>query len=202
MRQINDVVKNSQANNRIIKILKDGGIGVMPTDTVYGFVRSALSKKTVEKVYKARRRNPEKPFIILIATVEDLNLFRIKIDSYSKKLLSRVWPGMVSVILPCPYKNFEYLHRGTSSLAFRLPKNKGLINLLKKTGPLVAPSANPEGLPPVDNIRDAKKYFGKRIDFYVNQGKIKAMPSTLIQIKNKQILILREGAGKLHFEKL
>ncbi len=169
----------------------------MPTDTIFGLVGSALSRNTVERIYGVRKRKPEKPFVILIASMGDLDLFKIKTDNFSKKTLNRVWPGKISVILPCPHKRFAYLHRGTKGLAFRLPDKTWLRNLLKKTGPLVAPSANPEGLAPAKNIKEAKRYFGKKIDFYAGGKKADKLSSTLIQIKDKKIIILRQGGARI-----
>ena len=59
-------------NSELVKILKTGGVGVIPTDTIYGLVGSALNKKTVERVYKLRHRNSKKPMIILIGEISDL----------------------------------------------------------------------------------------------------------------------------------
>ena len=178
--------------NEVIKILKTGGIGVMPTDTIYGLVGSALNRKTVERIYKVRRRNPKKPLIILIGSLADLKLFGIKPNVKMQRILRRVWPGPVSVILSCKSKKFAYLHRGTKTLAFRLPKKKGLLSLLKETGPLVAHSANWEGQPPAKNIREAKKYFGEEIDFYRGKIDLIGRPSKLIKVFNQKILILRK----------
>ena len=169
----------------------------MPTDTVYGLVGSALSRKTVARIYRVRKRTSEKPFIVLIGSIGDLKLFKIKVDNFSKRALSGIWPGKVSVILPCRAKNFSYLHRETKALAFRLPADVWLRNLLKRTGPLVAPSANPEGLVPAKNIKEAKKYFGKKVDFYMSGKKPDKLPSTLIKIKNRDIIILRQGKVKI-----
>lgn len=179
------------------KILINDGIGVLPTDTIYGLVGSALSPKAVARIYKLRLRNPKKPVIILIGSLKDLSLFNIKTDNRTKKLLNRFWPGKVSVILPCPYKKFFYLHRGKKTLAFRLPKDKSLMKLLEKTGPLAAPSANLEGFPPAETIKEAKKYFGEAVDFYVNRGRLISLPSTLIAIRNGRVFLKRKGAVKL-----
>lgn len=173
--------------------LKRGGVGILPTDTIYGLVGSALSKKAVARIYKLRKRNLKKPMIILIGSLRDLSIFGIRINRATKNLLKKFWPGKVSIILSCWSKKFSYLHRGTKSLAFRLPAKKDLVKLLKKTGPLVAPSANPEGLPPVKTIKEAKKYFGNRVDFYIDAGKLVSLPSTLIVIKNNAITIKRSG---------
>jgi len=69
---------------KIIKILKEGGIGVLPTDTIYGLVGSALNKETVEMIYKIRKREKTKPFIILISSPKDLKIFEIKIKPFQK----------------------------------------------------------------------------------------------------------------------
>jgi L-threonylcarbamoyladenylate synthase len=82
------------------------------------------------------------------------------------------------------------------SLAFRLPKKVSLLQLIQKTGPLVAPSANPEKQKPAENITELKKYFGKEVDFYV-QGKVNKLSSTLVEIKKGGITILRPGAKKI-----
>lgn len=176
-----------------IKLLKKGGVGVIPTDTIYGLLGSALKEDTVERIYKLRKRQKDKPMIILISSLSDLEYFNIKLSPKQRKLLKKIWPNPVSVVLSCPYKKFYYLHRGTKSIAFRIPSNISLINLLKITGPLVAPSANLAGQKNATTIDQAKKYFKDKIDFYINKGIKDSSPSTLIKLEGDKIKILRQG---------
>ena len=188
-----------------VRILKTGGVGVLPTDTLYGIVACAMDKKAVERVYKLRRRTPSKPVIVLISSSADLKKFGIIPGAYAKKFLAQYWPGKISVVLPllrqgfggqaCRRK-FSYLHRGTNSLALRVPAGAKIRAFLKQTGPLVAPSANTEGKPPAKTIAEAKKYFGERIDFYIDAGKKDSRPSTLVRILKNKTVVLREGAVK------
>ena len=176
----------------VANILRKEGIGVLPTDTIYGIVGSALRLRTVERIYKLRKRNRKKPMIILIGSIADLKRFEVKVDTKIKKILKRFWPGKVSIILPCPSKRFAYLHRGTKTLAFRLPVKKSLCALLHKTGPLVAPSANIESKPPAKTISEAKKYFGEKVDFYVDAGYLFPRPSKIIKLEKGGINFIRK----------
>jgi L-threonylcarbamoyladenylate synthase len=182
---------------QVIDILKNRGIGVLPTDTLYGIVGQALSREAVERIYKVRKRSPDKPLIVLISSPEDLELFGIPIDKGPGRVAQRFWPGRVSVIVPCDKSEFEYLHRGTKTLAFRLPEKQELVELLKETGPLVAPSANLSGEMPSLTTEEAKRYFGASVDFYIDEGLIQSEPSSIIQITGHKILIIREGAEKI-----
>ncbi len=173
------------------EILKDGGVGIIPTDTIYGIVGSALSKKTIERIYRLRRRNRKKPMIILIGSVRDLARFGVRVGRETRKALRKLWPGKVSVILPCVSEKFFYLHRGTKTLAFRFPRNPDLIELLKAVGPLVAPSANLEGKPPAKTAKEAKRYFGNKVDFYLDAGKLSSKPSSLVKLEKKGATVLR-----------
>ncbi|MFA6325393.1 MAG: L-threonylcarbamoyladenylate synthase [Candidatus Paceibacterota bacterium] len=174
-----------------IDILKNGGIGVIPTDTVYGLVGSALSKEIVERIYKVKGRDVKKPFVVLISSLNDLKKFGISVQSS----LNKYWPGKISIVLPCKNKKFIYLHRGMKSIAFRLPSKKSLVEILKKTGPLVSTSANLSYLKSAENINEAKKYFKNDVDFYLPGGTLKGKPSVLIKFdKNGEVEVLR---GKL-----
>ena len=175
----------------INRILVENGVGVMPTDTIYGVVGSAFSKKAVARIYTLRRRNRRKPMIILISSLRDLERFHIRLHAKIRKALEKFWPGKVSIILPCGAKKFVYLHRGTKTLAVRLPAKKSLRELLRHTGPLVAPSANPEGRPPARTIKEARRYFGDRVDFYLDVGRLSSRPSSLIKLEKGKIIILR-----------
>ncbi|MEK7110338.1 MAG: L-threonylcarbamoyladenylate synthase [Patescibacteria group bacterium] len=183
-------------------ILKRGGIGVLPTDTLYGVVGSALRRKTVERIYKLRKRNPKKPFIVLIGSMLDVRRFGVALDSQTLGVLRTLWPGPVSIILPVKTKKLAYLHRGTKTIAFRLPRPKALRRLLKKTGPLVAPSANPEGKPPALTVAEARAYFGENVDFYVAGGRRDVPPSTLIELRDGRVVVLRAGALSQRAQKM
>ena len=180
----------------LILALQKSHIAVIPTDTLYGLVGCALSKRAVEKIYLMKGRTPTKPLIILISSLADLSLFGITLDTNTKKLLKEVWPGKVTVILSVKGKKFAYLHRETNTLAFRLPDDAKLRALIRKTGPLVAPSANPEGLSPAETIAEAQKYFGDSV-LYVDGGKKKGKPSTLVRPIGNGFEILRQGSVKI-----
>lgn len=168
---------------KAIEILRNEGIGVIPTDTLYGLVGSAFSKKAINRIYKIKSRDRKKKMIVLISSLKDLEKFGIKVNKEEAKIFPKFWPGEVSIIL--------------NDIAFRLPKKKSLIEILQKTGPLVAPSVNKEGERPAENIKQAKEYFGDKVDFYLSGGTLKSEPSTLIRIKDKDIEILRQGKKKI-----
>lgn len=186
-----------------VAIIKSGGIGILPTDTIYGIVGSALIPAAVARIYFWRKRDVKKPPIILVASADDIEKFGVEIDAAAKEILSRVWPGKVSVVLPMAcrrkrtLKKFVHLHRGTKTLAFRVPKPAWFRKVLEETGPIIAPSANLEGEPPALTIRAAKKYFGKNVDFYADAGPLVSKPSTLIKIAQGNVAVLREGAVKI-----
>lgn len=179
------------------KKLSEGQIAVIPTDTQYGIVTSALSRKSVEKIYQLRKRSANKPMIILISDLTDIAKFDINLTEHQISELKKLWPNPVSIILPADNLQFQYLHRGKNSLAFRMPQLEWLQNLLKKSGPLVAPSANFEGEPPASTIEEAEKYFSSQVDFYIDNGLISNPGSTVIKFDNHDFQVIRQGIFKV-----
>ncbi len=169
------------------EFLKKGGVVVIPTDTIYGIACSANSIKATNRIYKIKGRDKKKPFIILISSINDLKKF--KISNYStirsNKRIYKIFRPKVSVILNSKLPAFRLVNK----------KNKNLFNLIKKVGPIATTSVNPQGLKQAVNIKEAKKYFGDKIDLYVKGGVKMSKPSTLIEYKNGAVTVLRKGAG-------
>lgn len=161
-------------------MIKGGGVGVMPTDTIFGIVASALNPSSVARVYTEKARASSKPFVILVANYDQLPTIGINVKSSTLELLTRIWPASVSILLPCPDSRFEYLHRGTGELAVRMPDNTSLSEFVDKTGPIVATSANVSGHPTPTNITDIKKQLPS-LDFYVD-GHTGTTPSRLARL--------------------
>jgi L-threonylcarbamoyladenylate synthase len=176
----------------VVTALQQGGVGVIPTDTIYGVAGSAMQPKVVERIYRLRQRDLQKPFIVLIPSIAALQQFGVRLDEYRRAFLNEAWPGPVSIILPTILKKYRYLHRGKNSLAFRMPAPSELRALLRKTGPLVVPSANPAGKTPATTIKKAQEYFGSEADFYMDVGRLSGKASTLIDMTGKEPVILRK----------
>jgi L-threonylcarbamoyladenylate synthase len=174
-----------------IAILLDGGVGVIPTDTVYGLVARANDEKAVERMYKLKHRE-HKPGTIVAANIEQLVAMGIK-----RRYLSAVeqwWPNPLSVIIPTG-DVLEYLHQGLDSLAIRIPKDAQLQAILTKTGPLVTSSANAPGEPTSINIDEAYSYFSDAVDFYVDGGDLSNREaSTVVRVIDDAIEVIRPGA--------
>lgn len=178
----------------LINTLKQGGIVLMPADTIYGLFGLARNQKTVEKIAHLKDRHYDKPFIVLVADWSQLAELGIKTSNQEKKLLRKIWPGPVSVVLPDKKSHFAYLHHDRG-LAVRWPKHKLLTTLIKKTGPLVSTSANKTDNPPAETVTEARAIFGDKVDLYLSAGRrLKTKPSTLISLESGKIKVLRKGA--------
>ncbi len=182
----------SLKNEKVTKLLKSGKVGVVPTDTIYGVVGLALLPETVERIYGIKDRNREKPMIVLVDSTKNL---KKDFDIDCPERIVNLWPAKLSVILSC--KKYPHIHRGKKTIAFRIPDSEKLRDLIFKTGPLVAPSANPEGRPPALTIEKAKTYFGSRVDFYVDEGELNKKSSTLVKCSDGDFKVLRRGEFNL-----
>lgn len=178
--------------DRVIEIIGEGGVGVLGTDTLYGLVGSAFSQDAVARIYELKRRERGKPLIVLIPELDDVERFGVVLSDELRERLMTHWPGPVSIVLPSIDEEFEFLSRGTDSIAFRLPSDERVRELLKRTGPLVAPSANLEGQPPATDIVSAKNYFGDAVDFYLDAGELEGKASTLIRIDDDGETLIRD----------
>lgn len=165
----------------IVAALKNGEIAVIPTDTIFGIVASALNPTAVEHVYELKERDSAKACIILLD--EASQLFQFGVAQTLIEQTVGYWPGPNSLIFPISdKKKWRYLHRGTGELAFRVPDNKWLKSLLQQTGPLVAPSANPEGLPPATSIEEAMDYFGDSVHYAQTEQILSGRPSMVFRV--------------------
>lgn len=178
---------------KLVAALQDGSVGVLPTDTVYGLVCRASDESAVARLYQLKSRD-SKPGTVVAANIEQL--IELGIPARYLRPLGHFWPNPLSVVVPSE-PALRYLDLGKMSLAVRIPSEKNLQSLLEKTGPLLTTSANHPGEPVADSMQAAKGYFGDQVDFYVDGGDLSDRPaSTIVQIIDDEIVVLREGAIK------
>lgn len=190
-------IKISKNLNDAVDIIERGGIVVTKTDTIYGIITDAFNPESVEKIYRIKGREKDKPFIILIPDIKCLNRFNVNLDERLGKLISS--RGITVILKLKEPDKFEYLHRGTKKLGFRIPDDVEFLSFLKKLNiPVVAPSANPSGLEPAKNIKQAIEYFKESVDLYVDRGDvINNVASTIVEMENGKIKIVRQGSKVL-----
>ncbi|MDN5275227.1 MAG: hypothetical protein JWP06_1128 [Candidatus Saccharibacteria bacterium] len=176
-----------------ISILMDGGVGVMPSDTVYGLVARAHDPQAVTRMYALKDRD-HKPGTIIAANVEQL--IELGVSQSNIDRVSQWWPNPLSAVLDM--NGNDYLHQGVGDIAMRVVSDLTLQILLQKTGPLLTSSANLPGQPESKTIAQAYDYFKEAVDFYIDGGIIAdALPSTIIRPDADGITILRQGSIRI-----
>jgi L-threonylcarbamoyladenylate synthase len=168
--------------SEVADLLRNGAVGVIPTDTVYGIVAKLDNPKSVERIYFAKNRDTNKRVgTILISDVVDVEHLL-----HPKQILAAqvYWPAPVSVEMKVG-DELNHAHKGHGTLAFRQPDQPSLINLLRTTGPLATSSANIAEAKTAETIEEAMGYFRDNVDFYVKGGYLNAgNASRIIRIKD------------------
>ena len=184
-----EVIKLSQkAINEAAKAIRQGRVIVFPTDTVYGFIADASSKKAVDKIFRLKKRAKSKPLPVF---VKDLKT--VKSLAEITKDQTRYWPGKYTLVLQRK-AGAKMFGQDKKTIALRIPKYKFLNSLLKKVNkPLVQTSVNISGKLPLIKIKDIINCFGKQDVLIIDAGNLpKIKPSTIIDLSKNKNKILRK----------
>ena len=179
--------------NEVVAALRDGGVVVIPTDTVYGLACLPRLGDAVHSIFELKGRPDDKPLPVLgdgVGALEAVAVF----DDRAAELARRFWPGPLTLVLPRTPGFFHDLGGDDSStVAVRVPQSAVTLELLSQTGPLATTSANRSGEPPATSIAEARSVFGEEVAAYVDGGACRGLPSTVLSLVGPP-LVLREGA--------
>ena len=179
-------------------LIKKGKVIVCPTDTVYGLVADASSKKAVGKVFRIKKRKKEKPVPVF---VKDLKAAKrlAEISKEKEEFLKKVWPGKVTVVLERKQAKLYGVDKKT--VALRIPKYKLVNELLEELkSPLTGTSANISGKPYSTKIKIVLNQFkGRkaRPDLVIDAGDLQdSPPSKVVDLTAQRAKVLRKGIRK------
>lgn len=197
MTKVYDWQENIDENelNNCINVIKNGGIVIFPTETVYGIGASAYNEESVRKIYEIKNRPDEKPLSILVGDINEIENYAIISDELERKIINNFMPGPITIVLKKRPGIFDYVSSGKDTIGVRIPDNKIILTVLKKLKlPIVAPSANISGKPSGIILQEILKDFDNKVDICIDGGKAElSEPSTIVQIINGKIVILRQG---------
>ncbi len=192
----NEINKNKL--NEMAEKIRDGEIVVFPTDTVYGIGVNGLDEEAINKLYEIKNRPKDKPICLLVSSIEMAKEIAKDISDKELSIIEKFFPGPLTIILNKKEIVPDILTAGKNTVGIRMPDNEIAIKLIKQAGvPIATTSANITGKPSGTNIKQIKKDFEGKVENYIDGGESKiGVPSTIVQVVNGQVKILREGVIK------
>lgn len=190
--------------NKAVEVLNNGGIVAFPTETFYGLGVKFDIEDSLRRLYELKRRAEDKPMPLIIGDRKFLSMIAGDVNEIAVSLMDKFWPGPLTLLLKAKKGLSPYLTANTGSIAVRIPGESFALYLVKEAGfPITATSANPSGMPPAEDADTVIRYFGKGIDMLIDGGRTAGgLPSTIADVTEKKIKIVREGAiPRSFFEK-
>ena len=180
---------------RAAKTLREGGLVVFPTETVYGVGANALDAVAVKRIFEAKGRPADNPLIVHVADVEAAKKLAREWPPLADKLARAFWPGPLTLVLPRADGVPDITTGSLDTVALRIPSHGVARLLLQAAGvPVAAPSANRSGRPSPTRVHDARADLGDAIDVYLDGGATEVgLESTVIALVDAEPTILRQG---------
>ncbi|MGV3244471.1 L-threonylcarbamoyladenylate synthase [Staphylococcus sp. 11261D007BR] len=182
--------------NEILATFRDGGLVVLPTETVYGLGANALDETAIQNIYKAKGRPSDNPLIVHIYDRAQLDDFISHISTEVRQLMDAFWPGPITFILPLK-KGYlsERVTGGLDSVAVRMPSHPIARQVLKALNlPVAAPSANLSGRPSPTTFEHAYHDLNHRVDGIIRSTQSDAgLESTVLDCTSYPFKVARPG---------
>jgi len=191
---------NEAAVKKVVEVLKNGGLIIYPTDTVYGLGCDITNLKAVEKVAKIKGIKLEKANLSFICSdLSHISDYVKQIDTATFKLLKRALPGPYTFILPGS-SNLPKVFKNKKTVGIRVPDNNIIRAIVKELGnPIISTSIHDED-EVLEYSTDPELIFEKwqnQIELVIDGGYGNNVPSTIIDLSGNEPKVIREGKGDL-----
>lgn len=189
------IVKAKDGIDEGARILKDGGLVVFPTETVYGLGANAYDENAVANIFKAKGRPQDNPLIVHISSLDQVNDIAVDVPDEFYKLAERFMPGPLTVILKKSDKIPYVVTAGGDTVGVRMPDNAYTRQLIAKSFPLAAPSANRSKHISPTTAQHVYEDLNGEVDLILNDGACQVgIESTVLDLTVDVPTILRPGA--------
>lgn len=180
---------------RILHELSAGNLVIAPTDTIYGILAGATSLAAIQKVFAAKRRDQNKALIVLVSDLAMLQNYVTILSPLEQKIIERYTPGRLTILLPHNANIPPQVTGGRDLVGIRIPDHAELRQIIHQFGkPIISTSANLAGEDPITNPQELRPELLQHIAYVEDSGTINDKPSSLIQIENNNLKILRPGS--------
>ncbi len=180
---------------RVVDILRKGGIVAYPTDTYYGIGCDIMNKKAIEKIYAIKQRDKNKPFSFICPNLKDISTYA-KISNFAYRNMKRLLPGPYTFVLSGSRMVPKIMLTKRKTAGIRVPNNQIALTLAKELGnPIISTSAtDPNGII-FEDPSLLHDYFEKRLEAVIDGGPVPGAPSSVISLIDDIPEIIRYGAG-------
>lgn len=197
MIQINPENPQKHLINKVVEILKDGGIIAYPTDTIYGIGCDIFNKRAMEKIYMIKGRDKKKPMSFVCSDLSHISQFA-KVPNYAYRIMKRLLPGSYTFILEASGQVPRLLSTKRRTVGIRVPDSEIALAIVRALGnPVISTSANISGENVISDPFEIEELFGSRLDAVIDGGKLAGDPSTVIDLSGDSPSVLRKGAGDI-----
>ena len=180
--------------DKIEKTLVAGGAVVLPTETVYGLFAQALNEEAVERVYELKQRPRDKALNLNVASLEEIYAFSKNQPSYLEQLYKAFLPGPLTIILQANDRVPAWINSGMETVGFRIPNHPVTLDLIRKYGPLIGPSANLSGKASGTSFQQIMMDFQEHVSGVKDDVALTGQDSTILDLSGEKALVLRQGA--------
>lgn len=180
---------------RAVEILRQGGVIAYPTDTIYGLGCDIFSSKGLQRIYRAKERDPKKPFSFICPDISNATDYA-QISNFAFRIMKRHLPGPYTFILEATRRTPDLVTTKKRTVGIRIPDHPIALALVRELGhPLATTSANLTGHAPLADPREIAAALGSALDLVIDGGILSGEPSTVISLVGDRIEILRQGGG-------
>ena len=179
--------------DKIEMALAAGGAVVLPTETVYGLFAQALNQEAVERVYELKRRPRDKALNLNVASLEEIYDFSKNQPCYLDQLYQAFLPGPLTIILQANDRVPAWINSGMETVGFRIPNHPVTLDLIRKYGPLIGPSANLSGKASGTSFQQIMMDFQEEVSGVEDDAALTGQDSTILDLSGEKALILRQG---------
>ncbi len=180
---------------RAVEMLRDDGVVVYPTDTVYGLGCDITSKRGVERIVRVKGRDPKKPMSFVCADLTHISRYA-RVSNFAYRILKRFLPGGYTFVLEASREVPKLLLTKQKTVGIRVPDHAVALALVRELdNPILSTSANRTGGEPLNDPKEIQDVLGKEVDAILECGVLPRVPSTVVSLVDDRVEVLRQGAG-------
>jgi tRNA threonylcarbamoyl adenosine modification protein (Sua5/YciO/YrdC/YwlC family) len=180
---------------KTVDILRDGGIIIYPTDTVYGLGCDLFNKKGIERIYEIKKRNRKQPFSFVCADLKDISRYA-RVSDYAYKTMKRLLPGPYTFILEASRLVPKIILPKRQTTGIRVPDNRICLAIVRELGqPIISTSVKTEEGEVLGDPQQIKERFGHIVDLVIDGGTLVPEQSSVVSLVDDVIEVMRIGKG-------